>query len=376
MPPFQEQLLVGTARWVYGRFYDEDHDLADPTTITLTVTEPDGTSTDHEYGVDLNVERVSEGVYRYLVLFDTEGAWLFTWTGTGDVAAVDDTFVLARPTGADNSVMAGATCAPWATLADVCSPCDDYEFDIALLDNTLQWATDILYDLTGRRWRGPCTQTYRPCLGESSWWSWRPYAVGTGTGLGAHGASFCSCSTWNTCGCSGYSELILPVQDVSAVTVTIDGLPVSTSRYRVDDGFRLVWQPDVNDPEGRTAWPCCQDLSLPATELGTWELAVTYGAAPPIGGVMSAAILGCQLALSCQPETIGQCRLPKRVTSITRQGVTVAAVLDPLTLFSEGLTGIPEVDLWVQSANRGQQNRNATLFQPGQRTRHSYRVPG
>jgi hypothetical protein len=158
----------------------------------------------------------------------------------------------------------------------------------------------------------------------------------------------------------------------------IDGTPLSDARWRVDDGVKLVYLPDPDDLEqpGRTAWPCCQDLSVALGSEGTFQLTYSWGSAPPIGGTMAAAALGCQLAMGCQPETIGRCRLPKRVTSITRQGVAVAAVLDPLDLFARGLTGLPEVDLWVASVNRGAAYRGALIYQPGQRTRTSFRRPG
>jgi hypothetical protein len=256
------------------------------------------------------------------------------------------------------------TCAPWATLADVCSPCDDYEFDSGLLGDSLQWASDILYNLTKRRWPGSCEETVRPCSGLDRF-TWLP-----------SGQSFCGCSTWNTCGCSSWSELLLPRYPVTEVSdVTIDGLPVDSARFRIDDGFKLVYMPDPDDPTERRGWPCCQKVNAPPTEEGTFQFTMAFGEEPPIGGVMSAAILGCQLALGCQPETVGQCRLPKRVTAITRQGITVAAVLDPLELFSKGLTGIPEVDLWVQSENLGQASRGATVFMPGQRNRQTFRRP-
>ena len=55
------------------------------------------------------------------------------------------------------------------------------------------------------------------------------------------------------------------------------------------------------------------------------------------------------------------------MTSITRQGISLA-VLDPLTLFVDGLTGLPEVDLWVQSVRLGRARRSASLMVPGRRT--------
>lgn len=256
------------------------------------------------------------------------------------------------------------TCAPWADAADVCSPCDDYAFDPALLDDALQMASDVLYELTRRKWPGECSETLRPC----------GYGTGRTTApqLRTHGyqpAQWCGCNDSRACGCRRPREVKLPGYPVTGVTqVKIDGVVLHADRYRVDDKRWLVYLPESDSAE-RQGWPCCQRIDLADTELDTWSVTYTYGEAPPIGGARSAATLGCQLALACQPETVGQCRLPKRITSITRQGVTLA-VLDPLTLFADGLTGLSEVDLWVQSILRGDAQRRATVHVPGAQQRH------
>lgn len=247
------------------------------------------------------------------------------------------------------------TCSPWATEADVCSPCDDYAFDSILLEDSLQLASDVLFNLTGRQWPGICDDVVRPC-GNRTTSPWGRYAVGAGAMVG-----WCGCYDSRTCGCRRLSEIRLPGFPVVEVTeVKIDGQVVDPARYRVDDRRWLVWIPDPTGVEPRTAWPCCQRTDLADTEEGTFSVAYSYGAEPPIGGVKAAASLGCQLALSCQPETIGSCRLPKRVTTITRQGISLA-VLDPLTLFKDGLTGLSEVDLWVSSIFIGAKRRRATV---------------
>lgn len=46
----------------------------------------------------------------------------------------------------------------------------------------------------------------------------------------------------------------------------------------------------------------------------------------------------------------GKCRLPKRVQSISRQGVSMQMV-DPVALFENMQTGISEVDLWITAVN-------------------------
>jgi len=246
-----------------------------------------------------------------------------------------------------------STCDPWATMADVCSPCDDYEFDTVVLEDALQVASDVLFNLTGRQWPGECTTEVRPC--------------------GYRRPDSCGCLSSTTCGCRRLSELALPGPVVSVEEVKIDGAVVPTARYRVDDHRWLVYLPESDSAE-RQGWPCCQRLDLADTEDDTWVVAYTYGMAPPPGGVRAAAALGCQLALACSPETVNQCRLPKRVTSITRQGVTLA-MIDPLTLFADGLTGLAEVDLWVQSILLGAKRRRASVWVPGQ-ARHAIRHAG
>lgn len=226
-------------------------------------------------------------------------------------------------------------CSAWATVADLCSPCDDYAIESVDIDAALLMASDVLFNFTRRRWPGVCAETVRPCTGE------------------------CGSTSPTRCSCSWGSQVRLPGTPVVAVTeVKVDGVVVSPSEYRVDDIATLV-------ALGDRRWPTCQNLSLDDTAEGTWSVTYEYGVAPPIGGVKAAASLGCQLALACQPEAIrdGRCRLPRRVTTITRQGVTLA-VIDPLSLFAEGLVGLPEVDLWVASVNRGDVTRRATIVDP------------
>lgn len=273
-------------------------------------------------------------------------------------------------------------CAPWADAADACAPCDDYEFDPALLEDWILVASNNLWNLTGRRWPGICTDTIRPpsACGCVAWCApWWPSGgasggfleleggdglelEGGGGGLGDYGP-LCGC------GCGGVSELILPSYPVVDVTeVVIDGVVVDPARYRIDDRQRLVYQPAL-DGTGRRSWPCCQRLSRAAGEAGTWSVTYTHGQEPPLGGVKAAASLGCQLALSCLPADspgFRACRLPKRATSITRQQVAVALV-DPVALFPEGLTGLPEVDLWVASVMKGDERRRGHVWRPGNR---------
>ena len=141
---------------------------------------------------------------------------------------------------------------------------------------------------------------------------------------------------------------------------------------RRNDYRRLVYLPE-SDSATVQGWPCCQRLDLADSEDETWAVSYSYGVDPPIGGIRAAAALGCQLALAFEPETIGTCRLPQRVTSLSRQGVTMA-VLDPLELFADGKTGLAEVDLWVASVMLGAARRRAVVRVPGQPRRGIRRI--
>lgn len=243
-------------------------------------------------------------------------------------------------------------CEPWASTADICSPCDDYAFNAADLEDGLDMASGILFELTGRQFPGVCTATVRPCTARAS-----------GEYLGADGLfhATCGCASGYGCGCSELSAVTLGGYPVNSITeVKVDGAAVDPSLYRVDEWRWLVRLADADGTN--PGWPCAQRLDLADTEDDTFSVAFTYGREPPLTGVRAAAVLGCQIALACQPETAGQCQLSRRVQSVTRQGVTV--VLDSLDAFRDGLTGIPEVDLFITSVNPARLRRRARALSP------------
>jgi hypothetical protein len=54
----------------------------DPTTVTLTITEPDGTTTAYTYAAT-EITRTGTGVYTKDVTSDSAGTWQYEWEGTG-----------------------------------------------------------------------------------------------------------------------------------------------------------------------------------------------------------------------------------------------------------------------------------------------------
>lgn len=263
------------------------------------------------------------------------------------------------------------TCTPWVTSADAVAPCNTYDIDPNLLDQTMQMAGDILFALTGRKYAGTCTDTVRPLASRRpapGWHRWAPSSSYYGWGAFASGRDYCACNRSTDFGCGSIPEVRLPGFPIhpGSVDVRVDG--VTFTDFRVDEGRRLV----RTDGAG---WRCCQNLLLDDTQPGTWSVTYDYGLNPPAGGRLAAAVLGSQLYLA-YPGAPGvddkQSLLPKRITSITRQGMTLA-VIDPLTLFADGMTGIPFVDAWVAADRIQDQRRRANVLVPG-RSRSFRRV--
>lgn len=214
-----------------------------------------------------------------------------------------------------------------------------------------EMAATYLWDWTGRKY-GQCEVTLRPCRQEC--WEGRSTFWGGSGGPLRGGLPFTpalirgqwynlGCGTCgDTCGCGSTQALRLPGPIASVGEVQIDGIVLDPAAYRVDNGRFLVRQ------DG-DLWPTCQDMNLMLGQPDTWGVTYTKGYAVPKGGQVAAGLLANELAkAACNDKT---CGLPRRVQSITRQGVTVA-VLDAFDDIDEGHTGIWLIDSWVASVVR------------------------
>lgn len=265
-------------------------------------------------------------------------------------------------------------CTPWAGAGDVPPSMDTSGIDSATLTSALEFASDVLFRLSGRQYSGSCAATIRPSAKTVTVDGGRPIRSGVGywpwgSGVGWYGGpwqgagsafGWCLCNRSDRTGCYTVPEMPLGAYPVTAVTeVLIDGAVLDPSAYRVDENRWLV-RTDGGE------WPCCQRVELPPTEPGTWQVSMNYGLLPDRSGVIAAAVLGYELALAWTPPRADECRLPRRVTSITRQGIS-AVVLDPLAYIDKGRTGLEEVDLFLHAVNPTGASRPATVWRPGQR---------
>lgn len=220
-------------------------------------------------------------------------------------------------------------------------PCsDEWEnYPLEVREAATEFATTVLWAATGRRF-GLCEITVRPCgrrIEDSSLWGywldgqyWVPYIDTTGTWRN------CACGV-SRCGCEPRCEVWLPGPVESVTEVIQDGIVVDPSAYVVDNGRWLV------RIDGG-CWPEYADLNT-----DTDRFQVTYQRGTPVPGpvAVAAGILADEWAKACTGQN---CRLPQRISSIARQGVTVAMV-DTDSLIRRNFTGITEVDQVIFAYN-------------------------
>lgn len=228
-----------------------------------------------------------------------------------------------------------AVCTPWAVRDDLCSPCVGPELDPDELDEKLQAASDLLFAMSGRQFNGGgCTDTVRPIFPDSC----------------------------------GHAEVMLPYYPVTAITsVKVRDrsdeaiTTLQATDYRLDNKRVLV---RLEGSDGtRKLWPH-QDLYQNESGDGRFfEVTYTYGVAPPQLGVNAAATLACEMYLACDSSAADKCRLPNKVQSIVRQGVSME-LIDPNQFLTEDFTGIYEVDSFLKAYNPKKLRRSASVWSP------------
>lgn len=240
--------------------------------------------------------------------------------------------------------MAEIPCA-WPIDTGCCPDWDTYTPEVQA--SATAWATEILWSLTGRRF-GLCETTIRPCgstCSHGGWMTWPVSWDGSGTGYGIlnpynFGGTWFNCVCPGACSCKARCEVRLQDPVHSVTEVIVDGLTIDPSAYRVDNQSILV----RTDGE---CWPKCQDLNLSDTsDVGTFFVTYQRGVPVPIAGQIAAGILACDFAKSC---TSG-CKLPGNLSTLSRQGVEIT-MSDPTDALGNGLTGVSQVDQWIQSVN-------------------------
>lgn len=186
-----------------------------------------------------------------------------------------------------------------------CSECDG--LTAAQRADLEAWAISDLWEATGQVF-GTCETTVTPCNDS---------AVLCGVCWGS----------FRNCGCGTVSEVKLPGPVNSVTSVTVNGVELDDTDYRIDDYQWLVRIDGGTWPQGD---PLDPDVFSVTYELGT---------PPPAGAASVAGMLVCARS-AC---TSNGCKLPRNTTQVSRQGVTMLRNI-------EGQFGILDVDNWVRNA--------------------------
>lgn len=237
-------------------------------------------------------------------------------------------------------------CDPWTTadklccpdLADIGGPCDDVPVPATYVWNDaalIRMASKILFERTCRRFPGICEDlSLRPCD---------------------------PCK--NCRGCCECRYEFVPIVGAYPVTeiveVKVDGVAVPPGSYRVDEYIRLV------RTDGQL-WPRWQNLNADPDLTTDRTFVVRYkaGRSVPEDLQYAAALLACELKRACNGQG---CRLPDRVKSVVRDGVSYE-ILDSAEVAFNGSFGVPMIDaiLATYPCGEGATKRQMTtrLFHP------------
>lgn len=223
--------------------------------------------------------------------------------------------------------------------------CDEWDtYSTELQTASAEYGALTMWAATGRRF-GLCERTVRPCGRATStrangyYWAegtWIPYIFqGAWRNCAGCNAGFGCCTCEPLC----QVWLPAPVYSIPATGISVSDEIVPVDAWRIDDGQWLV----RTDGD---CWPTCQNYNV---DTGVNTFYVTYFKGLPVPSVLlrAAGELACEWARSCSGA---DCRLPQRVTSISRQGVSVS-LMDVSDMLKHGLTGITTVDQVIRSFN-------------------------
>lgn len=334
---------VGDAHTFHEHFVDDDGTATDPSAITLTITKPDAST------ITKTIAQLTHGAtgsYEYQQTLDTPGVWSYTWASTGTVISTTPTLYLLVDVGVPVTA-----CAAWATVEelDVCGGLPSTVTE-GMKEAALRAASDLLWRWSGFRYPGLCSETVRPCSQNEALPSiseWQRDYTSEGWARGVWGSCACQASLHRACGCSTLPELRLGRTPLVAIlAVKVDGVTLTPTQYRIDDWEWLVRLDGLS-------WPCCQDLTKSDEFDDTFSVRFVWGRVPPPAGVQACVDLAAELAKACAG---GSCKLPDKVSTVARQGVTMQFVTpERLGRDAQGeiRTALRSVDLFLSSVPTG-----------------------
>jgi hypothetical protein len=246
----------------------------------------------------------------------------------------------------------------WPDLTQLCCP-DWDDFSPTLQTQALDYAKTVVWAATGRQF-GLCELTVRPCGRQCAncpngfYWdgqgTWIPYVF---NGIWKN----CWCgSDPGCCTCDPECQVYLPGPVHSILNVVVDStsLPASGGAYFVLDQQWLV------RVDTAACWPTCGDQNVAPGADGAFEVTYLRGREVPTALAAATSSLACEYAKAC----LGlPCRLPSRISSLSRQGVSINMV-DINDILKNGLTGLWELDQLILAYNPGGLKGRTRFYSP------------
>ena len=224
----------------------------------------------------------------------------------------------------------------WASPSDADFAAD---FKFETVEDAIEFASFVLWSLSGRRW-GPVkvtTEAYdtRSSLAAGS----QVYPVFQG----GKAYNVSSCGSCQCAGCGVFHRTRLRGYPVRSIfEVWVNGCSLPRSDYVLLDNSVL----GLMNPEA------CGAKCI--------VVKYAYGSGVPPGGKNAVLKLAKELLESSRG---GDCSLPERVTSVSRQGMSWT-LLDPQDFLDQGRTGIYEIDLLLKALNPSRALMRPRVFSP------------
>ncbi len=227
-------------------------------------------------------------------------------------------------------------CTQWITTDEFLSCCDSIDENTPTedIERAIEIASNSLYMMSGRQFRGNCTKTVTVC---------RENCRNTRAELRCDYENEISIGYW-------------PLTDLRSIK--FDGVEQLPDRdindeFETDPNFQINDYRYIEKLDGK--WPV-----QPGEIDKEVEITFVYGIAPPEAGKEAAKALATQILNAMCKKS---CDLPDRATHITRRGTSIT-IMDYKVL-AQDFIGLYLVDTFVQTYNPTKARMQSFVLQPG-----------
>jgi hypothetical protein len=146
-----------------------------------------------------------------------------------------------------------------------------------------------------------------------------------------------------------------PVTSILSITTNVDSYTQLKHTLTNNHRVRLYFPYAIAEGPWAFPFPFYPPATIPRSIITTY----TYGSVPPDAVLFAIQILSDELDLLIQGSD--QCRLPERVKTVVRQGVSLD-IVSPLDFLDKGRTGITQVDQVLSTFNFSKARRPARVI--------------